>query len=377
MLSQQTLLITLAGFTLLTTVLLISAAMYSDAFAEQRLWAWGNVASCAGLLLGVCTGCPLPVHGVLSYGLLGFGLALVLKGLRVFCALDLSWRWIVGIAAASLALPGYFAWIDPGITARLVATGLIFGLLNGLCALTLVRHAPGKISWVSVAGFTVLALSLLLRSGFLLLHLANPLEIADEVTNISLLVAQLAQVCIMFGLMLMVTRRYAERLKILSTMDHLTGALNRSAVDVRGKRVLRRALQCHRSVSIIMLDADHFKLINDRYGHPAGDEVLRHLARLLTAQLRPDDFLARYGGEEFALVLDGLKLPEALVVAERLRRLVEAGSVAVDSHCIQYTVSMGVASTDECGYDLTRLIGSSDRAMYQAKAAGRNRVSAE
>ena len=160
-------------------------------------------------------------------------------------------------------------------------------------------------------------------------------------------------------------------------MDHLTGALNRSAVDVRGKRVLRRALQCHRSVSIIMLDADHFKLINDRYGHPAGDEVLRHLARLLTAQLRPDDFLARYGGEEFALVLDGLKLPEALVVAERLRRLVEAGSVAVDSHCIQYTVSMGVASTDECGYDLTRLIGSSDRAMYQAKAAGRNRVSAE
>ena len=377
MLSQQTLLVTLAGFTLLTTVLLVSAALYSDALAEQKLWAWGNVASCVGLLIGGCTGCTVAVHGVLSYGFLGFGLAMVLKGLRVFCALDLSWRWIAGMVVISLALPGYYAMLDPSFSARLVVTGLFFGALNGACALTLFRHTPGRVSGVAVTGFSVLALSLFLRAGFLLFPFANPQERADEVANISLLVIQMAQVCIVFGLILMVTRRYSERLKYLSTRDHLTGSLNRSGFEIQGRRVMHRARQNLRSASVVMIDADHFKLINDRYGHPAGDEVLRHLADLLTAQLRPTDFLGRHGGEEFALVFDGLSRSDAMTVAQRLCRMVEGASVAVDAHTIKYTVSMGVACSDETGYELTDLMAAADRAMYLAKASGRNRVSTE
>jgi diguanylate cyclase (GGDEF)-like protein len=123
-----------------------------------------------------------------------------------------------------------------------------------------------------------------------------------------------------------------------------------------------------------MIDVDYFKVINDTYGHPVGDEVLRHLARLLKIELRPHDLMARFGGEEFVLVLDDINLAAALKVAERLRGRIEAEMVQLDQLSVRYTASMGVVCSDEHNYDLIRLISAGDAAMYQAKRAGRNRV---
>lgn len=376
MLHQETLLLVQISITLLTTVLLVSAALYTDSLQEQRLWALGNVATCIGLALGALTQGPVLVHACLSYGFMGLGLAWVLRGLRIFCRQELAGRWTVAIVLLALALPGYFTLVEPSLYARLVVTGMYFAVLNWVCALTILRHGNNLGIWVTVSGFCALGLSLFLRAAYLLYDpQANP-ERTSEVMNISLFVIPLAQVCIVFGFILMVARRYAERLQQLSTLDPLTGALNRTALEAQGQRIMQRARQGHRSVSLVMIDADHFKLINDSYGHPGGDEVLRHLSRLLTARLRPHDVLARYGGEEFVLLFDGLNAAATLVVAERLRQEIEQAQVPAGEQSIRYTVSMGVASSEVLGYDLARLIAAADAAMYQAKKSGRNRVQA-
>jgi diguanylate cyclase (GGDEF)-like protein len=123
-----------------------------------------------------------------------------------------------------------------------------------------------------------------------------------------------------------------------------------------------------------MVDADYFKIINDTYGHPVGDQVLIHLASMLTAQVRPGDLVIRYGGEEFVLMLDGSNLETAVRVADRLRGLIEDSHVSTESGDIRYQVSIGVSCTDKTGYALSQLLIDADAALYRAKQEGRNRV---
>jgi diguanylate cyclase (GGDEF)-like protein len=123
-----------------------------------------------------------------------------------------------------------------------------------------------------------------------------------------------------------------------------------------------------------MFDADHFKLINDRYGHPAGDTVLCRLAALLTDTFRPVDVVARIGGEQFAVLLPSTDLPEAVALAERVRAQAEAEQVGLDGETIRFTVSAGVAAVDESLSGLDGLMKRADLALYAAKARGRNRV---
>jgi diguanylate cyclase (GGDEF)-like protein len=225
-----------------------------------------------------------------------------------------------------------------------------------------------------VIGFGAMGLSMFMRGVHMLFH-NNPVDDANSlVMGVTMLVIPLGQICISTGLILMVMWRHAERLRQLSTLDPLTGALNRAGLEVQGTRVGQRSLRSGRSVAVVMIDVDHFKLINDTYGHPVGDEVLRHLTRLLKAELRPADVLARYGGEEFVLVLDGLDLQSATRVADRLRGRIEAALVGVDHVTVRYTASVGVVTSNEHGYELRQLIAAGDAAMYEAKRAGRNQV---
>lgn len=373
MLNPDTLLLVQISFTLLTTALLISAAFYTDSLQEQRLWAGGNVALCIGFALGTQTQMSPLIHAVLGYGIMAFGMGLVLRGLRLFYMQSLDWRTVALITVLAMLLPAYYTVVEPSLRGRLCATGFYFAALNWICAYTVARHGNWRAMAACVTGFAMLGVVLLLRG----IYLFDPVqgENANGVLmNVTLFLIPLAQVCIAFGLILMVTRRYAERLHRLSALDHLTGALNRLGLEGQGQRVMQRAQRSGRSVTVMMIDVDFFKQINDNCGHPVGDEVLRQLARLLRAELRPLDLMARFGGEEFVLVLDSLNLPEALGVAERLRTTVEQQKLEIDGHAIRYTVSIGVVSTGEAGYDLARMIAVGDRAMYEAKRAGRNRV---
>jgi diguanylate cyclase (GGDEF)-like protein len=373
-LNLDTLVLVQVCVTVLTTALLVASACYTESPPEQRWWAAGNVAVASGITMSHLVGLPLLLHAVVSYGVVAFGLGLVLRGLRVYCNESLSWGTIAILTVIALLVPAYFTVLAPSLRARLCFSGFYFGLINWAGALMLARHRAWRVSGIAIAGFTLLGLAMCWRGAHLLLR-GEPADGANSlVIAVSALVVPLAQICIAFGLILMVMWRYAERLRRLSTLDALTGALNRAGLEVQGKRVGLRALRGGRSLAVIMIDVDYFKVINDSYGHPVGDEVLRHLARLLRVELRPHDLLARFGGEEFVLVLDGVDREAALKVAERLRARIEYEVAELDKLSVRYTASMGVVCSDEHSYDLIRLISAGDAAMYQAKRAGRNRV---
>jgi diguanylate cyclase (GGDEF)-like protein/PAS domain S-box-containing protein len=157
--------------------------------------------------------------------------------------------------------------------------------------------------------------------------------------------------------------------------DDLTGVANRRAFFEAAELELTRNRRTPRPTALILFDADHFKQINDRHGHPAGDCVLRQLGLALSSTFRQIDVVARVGGEEFAVLLPSSNLAGAMVVAERLRQLIASQPAICEGVTIPYTVSAGIAAIDEGEtVDLDTLIKRADQALYAAKANGRNRV---
>lgn len=165
-------------------------------------------------------------------------------------------------------------------------------------------------------------------------------------------------------------------LEALSRTDGLSGLLNRSHWESVVTEELARARRSARPLALVMLDVDHFKSINDRFGHPVGDAAIRRVAGLVRASIRSSDVAGRYGGEEFCVLLPDTSLEDAYVVAERIRRTIESASIEAAGHAIRCTVSVGVAVADTGApaADPQPWIERADRALYRAKAEGRNRT---
>jgi diguanylate cyclase (GGDEF)-like protein len=166
-----------------------------------------------------------------------------------------------------------------------------------------------------------------------------------------------------------------EQLRQLASHDPLTGALNRRAfVDAYRVRIAHREWR-KRAVSILVLDIDHFKKINDTWGHAVGDQILMAFARTVRECLRGSDLLGRFGGEEFVALMCGCAGTEAEAAAERVRAAVAATVVHIDGgHNVMMTVSIGIAAADSLPAALEPLVAAADKALYAAKAAGRNQV---
>jgi len=169
-------------------------------------------------------------------------------------------------------------------------------------------------------------------------------------------------------------REANEALRRSVLCDHLTGLANRGAFFEAAELELQRWGRVPRPLSLVVIDADHFKVVNDTYGHAAGDAVLRHLAAGLVATFRTVDVVARLGGEEFVVLLPDTTLEGAEAVAERLCQSIAAVAVDVDGTPIRYTVSAGVAEMEAGVSGLDALIKRADAALYSAKAKGRDRV---
>jgi len=176
--------------------------------------------------------------------------------------------------------------------------------------------------------------------------------------------------------------RSNELLADVAETDGLTGLTNRAGFEIRFERLWKEALEEQLSFSVIMVDVDHFKQTNDQYGHLYGDKVLKRIANLVLEALRKEeDHAARFGGEEFVILLPQTDEPAAMLVAERLRRLIEvAGFPPIDPSRLNIgpitaTVSCGVATTIPKSFEERhQLINAADSALYAAKAAGRNQV---
>lgn len=169
-------------------------------------------------------------------------------------------------------------------------------------------------------------------------------------------------------------RRLETDLRRLATTDGLTGILNRSAFLAAGQREMEWVRPVDHVVVLLMVDVDHFKAINDQFGHAGGDLALQHLVETLRSGLRESDLLGRLGGEEFAIVLHASSSEIAENVAERLRSRVEAERLAFDDRVIEMTISVGLAVRQATDHSIEQLIARADAALYHAKHSGRNRV---
>lgn len=185
---------------------------------------------------------------------------------------------------------------------------------------------------------------------------------------ISLAVTALAALLIHFTL-----SRYQHRLEEMASTDELTGLLNRHAFTILFAKLLAEYRREPKPISMLMVDIDHFKRINDAYGHLAGDEVLASVARTLQTGLRASDIAVRWGGEEFLLVLKACDIDEAGRIAENLRRAAAATPISAQGIAIPVTLSIGVAQFDGVEPP-TRTVDRADAALYEAKRAGRDRV---
>jgi len=167
---------------------------------------------------------------------------------------------------------------------------------------------------------------------------------------------------------------YERKLREMNTRDALTNAYNRRFLDSVLEREFIRHSRYDHSLSVIMIDIDHFKQVNDQYGHQCGDHILKEFSAIIHEQLRDVDFLARYGGEEFCCLLPETDSKGALLVAERLCRAIEDSSYEFKGVEIKITSSLGVCSSSQKHQNASELIELSDKALYQAKLQGRNAV---
>lgn len=164
-----------------------------------------------------------------------------------------------------------------------------------------------------------------------------------------------------------------QRLQVVATTDPLTGVMNRRAIDHVLQRAWLKHVQERTSCGVILADIDHFKAINDQWGHASGDAALGEFTRRIAGQLRKDDACGRYGGEEFLVVVSGVTEEQLLQTADRLRRAISREPFAIGPGII-VTASFGAAHTALGVPSPAELLGASDRALYEAKNDGRNRV---
>lgn len=196
----------------------------------------------------------------------------------------------------------------------------------------------------------------------------HPLSEGDQI--------QVGDVILKFAVEDAIEADLRSRLYDAAMKDPLTGAYNRRAFDEQLIRSLAFARRHHQPASVVLLDLDHFKKVNDSYGHPAGDAVLSQLSALIARTLRAEDFFARTGGEEFAVICTGNREPQAAVLAERLLALVRGADFQLPGgERARLTVSAGVAEFQpDSSAQPEELLGAADASLYRAKCAGRDRV---
>src|SRR5215218_1409866 len=238
------------------------------------------------------------------------------------------------------------------------------------------RSEPLVSRWPAIALFFTHGLMFLLRTPInALLHDKETDSLLSSAwLSVLSLEAFLMTIATAFILLAMSKERTELRHKTAAMIDPLTGLLNRRAFLQDAEALLQQQVARDRPIGVLLIDLDHFKSINDRFGHSVGDKVLQIFAKTARASLRQTDLVGRLGGEEFTVMLSDASIGNAYLVADRVRKAFAAAAAAMDGNALHATASVGVAVIVDPGQDLTRLMTLADQALYLAKARGRNRV---
>jgi len=345
-----------------------------------RIWVasiWINTLAIS--LIGLRNHIPDVLSIVVGNGLLVTGNILALKGIAQHLGLPMRWRWPCSLAAVYTGAIAWFAFASPSLAARLLAGSLQAMAFNFAYAYLLLRYGEPDIrKSCRIAG------AVLLTNG--LFYLARAFVPLDPTSSQDLMMAGvpvaatyvvgiLTTLASYFALLQLITERLVVDLRRAARTDGLTGLLNRSAIVAEGRASLERCLERGQPFALLIFDLDHFKQINDSWGHDAGDAVLRHVTQMLRKAIQWPHYLAsRYGGEEFVVALPGATLVQGLEAAERLRLALAHSHARVGEQIIPVTASIGVASARP-GTRFEHLVRQADQAMYRTKFDGRNGVS--
>ncbi|WP_429304699.1 diguanylate cyclase [Paraburkholderia sp. GAS199] len=304
--------------------------------------------------------------------LVGIGLSLI--GTELFFGRQPSWRFVIVTILFGSASISWMLWVHPNYFGRLSCITALLAVLYAAHARLLLFFGGRNFNTLFLG---LMFLALTIASAIRCATSMSPGDVApdifarDPVQLVYLAINNFMALLVTVGFVMVATNRLHAQLERQSATDPLTGLLNRRAFAVLHAKAQERARRLGRSLTMLIVDLDHFKTINDRYGHDTGDRVLVDFAERVASVLGPYDYLARFGGEEFAILLADASAQEAFGRASAIRQLVQ---VQVDCDLPTYTCSIGVACLDAADATLARLSSVADRALYRAKSGGRNRV---
>ena len=317
---------------------------------------------------------------VLANALLATSFALMSEGVQQF--LRVQWpRWLVWAPVAFVTV-AYTVLLGHAQT-RVVIAGVVIAWQCGLIVWQLAserQRITGRGAYIVMGSFLTIAIAFVLRSAGALYGAVGIASITtpNPLLSATFLFVAVSLMMVCQGLVLMTNERADERNRALAMQDELTGLSNRRFIMEALGLQLVQAQRSGKPLTVLMLDVDFFKAINDTFGHLSGDRVLRELAACLKTRLRAQDMAGRWGGEEFLVVLPDTDTAGAWVLAEKLRAAVEhIRFTARDGRSIPLTISVGFHTLLPewlGGADLDALISSADQALYHAKQKGRNRV---
>jgi diguanylate cyclase (GGDEF)-like protein len=299
-------------------------------------------------------------------------------GIQKFKRVRASWALPVVSVLMVFGVTVWFHVLHPNVHARAVLNSLIYAVINIACARLLLVPAaqPLKTAYrFTGTAFLILAAAFLYRAANI--YFLSP-DSAD-LHNLALspgifFIGSMTQMCLTFGFVLILNYRLVTDLQTLAVRDPLTGILNRRSLEDEAGYLLARCERNNETMTLMMIDVDHFKAVNDQYGHQVGDEVLMQLVEIVSATIRTGDYFARYGGEEFCVMLPLTTQDDALILAERLRQKYADAILIAGTYTIRSTISIGITDTQVAGLEFRTLVSYADQALYQAKKSGRNRV---
>lgn len=381
LLDTRTMIFALASGSLIMAVGLLIVNVRGARMHAMTLWVIASFSLFAAwTLYGLRGLVPLWISVAVAFAALSAGYALQFVSLAVLAERRVRYGLVAaltlgGIVAHSLLYAGFPA----DERARIVLSSCIAASWLFACGVVLLvgTSREERTSHLLTSGFFLIlgvadavrgVGTMLYESPVISLFSATPLQ------TVAVIVNYVAMFGTSLGFILMTKERADNQLLRVASVDPLTGLLTRRTFVEAALLELSRAQRQHLRTSLLMLDLDLFKRVNDTYGHPAGDAVLANFARALRTSVRPFDIVGRYGGEEFCVVLPGTALDEAVVIAERIRTIASNTPTEWRGATIATTVSIGVVQAPDATVTLDELVEQADRALYLAKAEGRNCV---